>query len=150
MLKTQGDNPSSQRPGQTTASHGAMGFSSNYPTQAPFAQSSKRRHLHPQFSCEHCDKVYSTQYHLEAHQRGSCKTSKRKISDLLATTREFWEARKRRRLEQAAVPPIGPRDEQLVQGATVREDFRLAGQVQPPKVVLMRPFALGERPANSG
>jgi hypothetical protein len=53
-----------------------------------------------QFTCEHCDKEYSTIHHLESHQRVSCNTSKRSISNLLVTTKEFWENRKRRRLEE--------------------------------------------------
>ncbi|KAF6742788.1 hypothetical protein DFP72DRAFT_859930 [Ephemerocybe angulata] len=48
--------------------------------------------------CENCGKNYSQLWRLDLHQR-SCTTSKRGLSYLLEDTREYWETKKRLRLE---------------------------------------------------
>ncbi|TEB28673.1 hypothetical protein FA13DRAFT_1711682 [Coprinellus micaceus] len=67
---------------------------------ASVTQSWSRQHLHSQFICEHCGKQYTVIHHLENHQRTLCNSSKRKLAELLSTTKEFWEDRKKRRLEE--------------------------------------------------
>lgn len=64
---------------------------------------STQRQTHARFPCEHCRKEYGTIHRLENHQRASCNASKRNISELLLSTKEFWESKKKRRLVQNPV-----------------------------------------------
>lgn len=47
--------------------------------------------------CEYCERSFSTYQHLSVHQR-TCNPAKRGISSLLEETKEFWEAKKRRKV----------------------------------------------------
>ena len=51
------------------------------------------------YSCDTCPRTYLTPHHLALHAR-SCDSNKRKVSQLLEQSKDFWEMRKRRRLEQ--------------------------------------------------
>lgn len=50
------------------------------------------------FDCQGCGKIYTTFHHLTTHER-TCFSNKRNLSTLLQTSKTFWEARKRRKLE---------------------------------------------------
>jgi hypothetical protein len=47
--------------------------------------------------CEYCGRGFSAYPHLVFHQR-TCKPAKRGLSSLLEETKQFWEARKRRKI----------------------------------------------------
>ncbi|KAJ3524956.1 hypothetical protein NMY22_g10778 [Coprinellus aureogranulatus] len=81
--------------------------SSGLATQITWSfQPSDASHPSSSHPCEHCGKEYLTPYHLEIHQRSSCDPSKRKLSELLFRTKEFWATRKRRRLNTGLPEPI--------------------------------------------
>jgi ribosomal protein S27AE len=66
-----------------------------------------------QFSCENCGKQYFTAHHLDTHQSRSCARTKRGLSELLKETRDFWELRKRRRLEAQSSIQLDPIEQHL-------------------------------------
>jgi hypothetical protein len=103
-------------PGPTTSQHSLDLYESVTLATSPHPRRSNQHLLYPHFPCEHCGKDYSTLHHLEAHQRGSCNVSKRKMSDLLASTKEFWEAKKRRRLDQKLLQNVDGQGTQIVEG----------------------------------
>ena len=76
-------------------------------------QSANHGHQDPQlrirsreFACMNCKKQYVTARHLETHQLRSCARTKRGLSELLKETKDFWEGRKRRRLEEQPGSPV--------------------------------------------
>ncbi|RXW13768.1 hypothetical protein EST38_g12086 [Candolleomyces aberdarensis] len=50
------------------------------------------------FPCAGCKKSFATSWTLDHHSR-QCRGSKRELSDLLAQTKDIWDARKRRRID---------------------------------------------------
>jgi hypothetical protein len=92
---------------------------------SPPSQQSNQYLLYTLFPCENCNKSYSALHHLEAHQRSSCNVSKRKISKLLASTKEFWEAKKKRRLDQNLPRTIDGQGTQTVEGPVPVRDTSL-------------------------
>ena len=51
------------------------------------------------YSCDTCERTFSAPHHLTLHLR-SCGSAKRKVDRILHESKEFWEMRKRRRVER--------------------------------------------------
>ncbi|KAJ3529705.1 hypothetical protein NMY22_g8891 [Coprinellus aureogranulatus] len=53
------------------------------------------------FACSSCSKQYSALHHAQSHER-VCTQNKRSIASILDDSRAFWEARKKRRIEESS------------------------------------------------